>query len=142
MSQQSDQKERTMANLIVWADIPVADLERASKFYSHVLGVPVASMPGMEGVAIPGSQPDADQSSSQMPSVAFDLYVGGTPGEAGPTVYLSSGGDFPGILARVREAGGQVIQEPQDMGSMVGTLAFIKDTEGNRLGIHQPPAGM
>ena len=131
-----------MNNVIVWADIPVADLERASKFYSQVLQMPVGSMPGMEGVAVPGPQPDVDQSASQTFPVAFDLYVGGTPGAAGPTVYLSANGDFAGILARAREAGGEVLQEPQDMGPMVGTIAFIKDTEGNRIGIHEPPAGM
>jgi predicted enzyme related to lactoylglutathione lyase len=45
-------------------------------------------------------------------------------------------------MARIREAGGEVLQEPQDMGPMIGTLAFFKDTEGNRIGVHQPPAGM
>ena len=60
----------------------------------------------------------------------------------GATVYLSAGDDFPGILARLREAGGEVLEKPQDMGPMIGALAFIKDSEGNRIGIHQQPAGM
>jgi len=130
-------------NIIVWADIPVSDLARASKFYSHVLGVPMNVMPGAADVAVPGPSLDAEAPTSMDASpVAFDLYVGGTPSADGATVYLSSGGDFPGILARVREAGGEVLQEPQDMGPMVGILAFIKDTEGNRVGIHEPPASM
>jgi len=45
-----------MRNIIVWADIPV---------------------PGMDGVAIPGPQPDAEPSSSPISPAAFDLYVGG-----------------------------------------------------------------
>ena len=44
-------------NLIVWADIPVIDLDRASKFYSQVTGMPVNRMPGSNDVAIPGSPP-------------------------------------------------------------------------------------
>ena len=28
---------------------------------------------------------------------------------------------------------------PSDMGEMVGTIAFLKDTEGNRIGLHVPP---
>lgn len=131
-----------MGNLIVWADIPVTDLDRAAKFYSHVLGMPVGPVPGMEGIALPGTPPAAGEPEPQAAVVAFDLYVGGTPSLEGTTVYLPAGGDFPGLLARVREAGGEVIQEPQDMGPMVGTLAFIKDTEGNRIGVHEPPAGM
>lgn len=129
-----------MDNIIVWADIPVTDLDRAAKFYSHVLQIPVTQMPGLEGIAIPGQPPEPD-APPQDSVVAFDLYVG-TPSTDGTTVYLSSQGDFPSILARVRAAGGEVLQEPQDMGEMVGTIAFIKDTEGNRIGIHQPPAGM
>ena len=129
-------------NIIVWADIPVSDLDRAARFYAHVLGMPVNTMPGMEGIAIPGSQPADGQPAPETPPVAFDLYVGGKPSVEGVTVYLSAMGDFPGVLARVREAGGEILQEPQDMGEMIGTLAFFKDTEGNRIGLHQPPAGM
>ncbi|MCL5736148.1 MAG: VOC family protein [Actinobacteria bacterium] len=129
-------------NIIVWADIPVVDLDRASKFYAHVLGMPVNRMPGVQDVAIPGSPPVEGEPMPETPPVAFDLYVGGKPSLDGATVYLPAMGDFPGILARVREAGGEVLQEPQDMGPMIGTIAFIKDTEGNRIGLHQPPTAM
>ena len=37
--------------------------------------------------------------------------------------------------------GRQVLQEPRDMGPMVGIIAFILDSEGNRIGLQQPPAG-
>ncbi len=129
-------------NIIVWADIPVTDLDRAAKFYAHVLGMPVNRMPGMGDVAVPGSPPGEGEPVPATMPVAFDLYVGGKPSADGATVYLSAMGDFPGTLARVREAGGEVLQEPQDMGPMIGTLAFFKDTEGNRIGLHQPPAAM
>ena len=131
-----------MKNIVVWADIPVTDLDRASKFYSHVLAMPVNKMPGVDGVALPGSPSDDATSVPETSPVAFDLYLGGTPSLEGVTVYLSSSGDFSGILTRVREAGGKILQEPQDMGSMIGALAFIEDTEGNRIGIHEPPLGM
>ncbi len=129
-------------NIIVWADIPVTDLDRAARFYADVLGVPVNRMPGVEGVAIPGSPPGEGESVPETSPVAFDLYTGGKPSTDGVTVYLSAMGDIAGALVRVREAGGEVLQEPQDMGPMIGTLAFFKDTEGNRIGLHHPPAGM
>jgi len=128
-----------MDNIIVWVDIPVVDLDRAAKFYAHVLGMPVNAMPGVEGVAVPGTPPEPNAAMPDVAPVAFDLYVGGKPSADGATVYLSSQGDFDGILARVREAGGEVLQEPQDMGPMVGIIAFITDTEGNRIGIHEQP---
>jgi len=44
------------------------------------------------------------------------------------------------MVARVKEAGGSVLQEPQNMGDMVGWVAFFIDSEGNRMGIQQPSA--
>ena len=70
--------------------------------------------------------------------MSLDLYVGGTPTHDGPTVYLGSVGDIDGMLARVVEAGGTVLQDKLLMGDMVGWVAFVEDTEGNRIGIQQP----
>jgi predicted enzyme related to lactoylglutathione lyase len=123
-----------MANVIVWADIPVTDLKRAVKFYGHVTQLPIVPMPGGEDeVALIGG-PGGDQGQI----VSADLHVGGTPSHAGPTVYLSSRGDIDGMVARVIEAGGKVLQEKQNMGDMVGWIAFFEDSEGNRIGIQQP----
>jgi hypothetical protein len=72
-------------------------------------------------------------------TVSADLYVGGKPSHDGPTIYLTSMGDIDGMLARVAEAGGKVLEPPQDMGEMIGVLAFVEDTEGNRIGIHHMP---
>jgi len=122
-----------MGNVIVWASIPVTDLPRAVKFYSHVTGNAVQSFPGMEDVAvISGSGPEGEM------IVSADLSIGGTPSVDGPVPYLSSNGDIQGMAARVAEAGGTILQEPQFMGDMVGWIAFFVDSEGNRIGIQQP----
>ena len=49
-------------SVIVWADVPVVDLTRATAFYAYVLGVPVSSPPGMKGqvALIMGDPPSAD----------------------------------------------------------------------------------
>ena len=123
-----------MPNVIVWVDIPVTDMERATAFYAHVTGLPIVPMPGAEGeIALIGG-PGGDQGRI----VSADLYRGGTPSHTGPTVYLSARGDIDGTLARVVEAGGTVLQEKQNMGEMVGWIAFIEDSEGNRIGIQHP----
>jgi predicted enzyme related to lactoylglutathione lyase len=122
-------------DIIVWADIPVTDLERASKFYAHVTGMAVQAMPGGMDVAV--ISPPAGQGSGEM-VVSADLYVGGKPSHDGPTVYLGTGGDIDGMAARVVEAGGKMLQEKQNMGEMVGWIAFFEDTEGNRIGMQQP----
>jgi len=123
-----------MPNVIVWVDIPVTDMERATAFYAHATGLPIVPMPGAESeIALIGG-PGGDQGQI----VSADLYLGGTPSHTGPTVYLSARGDIDGMLARVVEAGGTVLQEKQNMGEMVGWIAFIEDSEGNRIGIQHP----
>jgi predicted enzyme related to lactoylglutathione lyase len=118
-------------DIIVWADIPTTDLKRAMAFYEHVTKHQVVLMPGGADVAVIGNP-------SEEPVVSADLYRGGTPSAVGPTVYLGSGGDIDGMLARVVEAGGTVLKDKEFMGPMVGWVAFVTDTEGNRIGIQQP----
>jgi predicted enzyme related to lactoylglutathione lyase len=124
-----------MSSVLVWADIPVVDLARASKFYEHVTGQPVLVMPETgDSVAVIG-----DPADGKPPMFSADLYVGGTPlAEGGLTIYFGTSGDLDGTLARVLEAGGEILQEKQNMGPMVGWIAFFKDTEGNRIGLQQP----
>ncbi len=120
-----------MANPIVWASIPVIDLDRAKKFYGDVTGRRVESMPGIDNVAV-GFGDEGEM------GVSFDLTTGRTPSQDGSTPYLDSGGDIQAMTDRVKEAGGTVLQEPQFMGDMVGWIAFFVDSEGNRIGIQQP----
>lgn len=132
------------ANDIVWADIPVLDMDRATKFYSAVLNKPVTGVPGMDGIALIGMAPTQEQmeaggSSSGESIVSADLYTNGTPGMTGTTIYFSSYGDINAMVGRVRDAGGEILQEPQFRGPMIGTIAFFKDSEGNRIGIQEPP---
>jgi uncharacterized protein len=132
-----------MENTIVWADIPVTDLDRAMKFYGAVLQRTFTSPEGMAGVAIeapPEGSPPPDMSQETFP-VSFDLAVvaANKPSHEGTTIYLNSYGDPEGMLKRVEAAGGRILQPVQDMGQMVGSIGFFEDTEGNRIGVHKPP---
>jgi hypothetical protein len=119
------------SNVVVWSDLPVTDLDRAMEFYEHVTATPVTRMPGEIAIAVIGAP-------SEGPVVSLDLHVGGKPSYEGATIYLNANGDLAGMVARVVEAGGKVLQEPQNMGEMVGWIAFFEDSEGNRVGIQQP----
>lgn len=79
-----------MGNTVVWADIPVIDLERASAFYTAVIGAPVVPMPNAPTEVALLMSPDGQE------GVSADLYVGGTPLHEGATVYLNTGGDLDG----------------------------------------------
>jgi hypothetical protein len=124
-----------MENTIVWADIPVTDLDRARTFYAAVLQ---AEIPLMEGapadVALLPMEPG---------SVSGDLVRSEyhKPGLTGCTIYLDSKGDPEGMMERVVAAGGKVITPVASMGDMVGWIGFFQDSEGNRIGVHKPPQG-
>jgi predicted enzyme related to lactoylglutathione lyase len=121
-----------VSDIIVWADIPVIDMERAIEFYGHVTGKRVKMMPDSnDTVAVIGNPGE--------PSVvSADLYVGGTPSHDGARVFLGANGDIDGMLGRVPEAGGKVLKGKEFMGDMVGWVAWVEDSEGNLIGIQQP----
>jgi predicted enzyme related to lactoylglutathione lyase len=124
-----------MENTIVWADIPVADLDRARKFYAAVLQADIVPMEGApDDVALLPMEPG---------SVSGDLVRSENqkPGLTGCTIYLDSKGDPEGMMERVVAAGGKVLTPVASMGDMVGWIGFFQDSEGNRIGVHKPPQG-
>ncbi len=54
------------------------------------------------------------------------------------TTRAASRSGAAGMLARVVEAGGRILQPKEFMREMGGWIAFVVDTEGNRIGIQQP----
>ena len=130
-----------MENTIVWADIPVTDIDRAMKFYGAVLQRKFMKAEGMEGIAIeaPPENPP-DMAAGSFP-VSFDLAMtpNNKPSTTGCTIYLNSYGDPEGMIQRAVAAGGEMLMPVSDMGEMVGFIGMFKDSEGNRIGVHKPP---
>ena len=106
-------------NTLCWTDIPVNDLDRATKFYSAVLGQEVSKM--SEAGFEYGLLPHEEQNASGCLCVGADS-VGSknTPSQTGPLVYLSVEGRLDdaikaaldllqdlGGLARFDERGGK-----------------------------------
>jgi predicted enzyme related to lactoylglutathione lyase len=122
-----------MSNALNWFEIPAADLERAGRFYEAVTGktlrretfldVPHAIFTS-EGV---GGAVVADPKNK--------------PSAAGSVVYLNAGteGDLEAWLGRVGKAGGEVLLGKTSLGPQ-GFFGLIRDTEGNRVGVHAPLA--
>lgn len=129
-----------MDNTIVWADIPVTDLERAMKFYSAVLQQDLETVEGMEGIALVAGGASSQEELNTM-TVGFDLPVVSDrkPSRDGCTIHLNGRGDPEGMLQRAAGAGGEILMALADMGDMVGSIGFFLDSEGNRIGVHKPP---
>lgn len=133
-----------MDNIIVWADIPATDLDRAMKFYGAVTQKKFQKVEGMDGIAIEAPPDDPAERDAMMQGkapVSFDIAVGENqvPGTTGCTIYLNSGGDPEGMLQRAVAAGGRLLMPLTDMGEMVGSIGMFLDSEGNRVGVHKPP---
>lgn len=117
-----------------WFEIPVTDIERATKFYSHVLNaeIPIMDLTEQMGSKL-GMLPDHGGVGGALVENAQHGY---TPGDTGTTVYLArKDEDLNECLAKVEDAGGTVLMPKTDMGE-IGFSAWIRDTEGNKVGLH------
>jgi predicted enzyme related to lactoylglutathione lyase len=54
----------------------------------------------------------------------------------GAVIYLNANPDLQLVLDRVSAAGGQIIMGKTLIDDKVGYMAFIVDTEGNKVGLH------
>jgi len=119
-----------MKNTICWADIPVADLDRAIAFYSAVIGVAVAKLAGEAGTEF-GLLPGADSGASGCLYVAED----NGPSPKGPLVYLSVEGRLDDATQAVTRNGGRILEAKHQIGPH-GFRVLFADSEGNRLALH------
>ena len=64
-------------------------------------------------------------------------FDGISPSAQGAIIYLHTD-NLAATLERVAIAGGQCVFGPLDLGQDIGTIALFTDSEGNRVGLHQP----
>jgi uncharacterized protein len=114
-------------NRAVWIDIPVADLDRAQKFYGAVLGIKIHR-----------------ESYNNVDFCVLDHKDGNggclviKPQEVSTTgilVYLNVDGRIKDAVRQVEANGGSVLEPTQPIGPH-GFRAVIKDSEGNRVALH------
>jgi predicted enzyme related to lactoylglutathione lyase len=117
-----------MNKSIYWFEIPVADIDRAIRFYSHILGADLQKMEVNEGYPM-AMLPESVGGGGGI--VQGDIYQ---PGESGVVIYLNVGDQFDAIYEKIDEAGGKIVLPKHDMGEY-GYSAFFLDSEGNRIGL-------
>ena len=124
-------------NTLCWTDIPVANLDRAIKFYSAILGKEVSKM--AEAGFEYGLLPHKEQNASGCLCVGGDS-VGSEnkPSQSGPLIYLSVEGRLDDAIKAAKN-GGKVLQEKHAIGPH-GFRAVIVDSEGNRIALHSSTA--
>jgi predicted enzyme related to lactoylglutathione lyase len=122
-----------MSNQIVWVDIPVANLDRAIKFYSALLGEEVIKQ-SVSGFTL-GLLPHADTHVSGCLVTSRDK----RPSQQGPLIYLNVNGRMDAAVGAVAAHGGAVLQGKHQIGAY-GFRAIILDSEGNKIALHSVQA--
>ncbi len=121
-------------NAIHWFEIPVADIDRAQRFYETLLaGALRREQMGPQTLAV----------------FPYDSGIGGAlvqsaaaprPGTDGTLAYLNAGPSLDAVLARASELGARVLQPRTELPRDIGFIAQIVDSEGNRIGLHSQAA--
>lgn len=121
-------------NVVGWFEIPVADMDRAVKFYETVLDLSFSRHPmgELEMAWFPGTEDGLGASGSLVRQPEYY-----TPSADGTLVYFTSpSGNLANELERVEQAGGKVLQPKTLITEDIGYMALFLDTEGNKLALH------
>lgn len=120
---------------VVHFEIPTDDLDRAKAFYADVLGWKLSSIPMTGGEYTVATTTDVDEQ-TQMPTEPGAINGGLVQrDDTTPAPVLTV--DVPSIEEMLREVegrGGSVVQGRTEIPGM-GAYAYVKDTEGNVLGL-------
>jgi predicted enzyme related to lactoylglutathione lyase len=123
---------------VVHFEMPAEDRERVARFYSGVFGWQMQQMGPEMGDYILATTTESDEKGPKAPgAINGGFFAKGGEQEPYPSVVIEVQ-DIKQRMQQVRDAGGQVIGEPQPIPG-VGDFVVIVDTEGNRLSMLQPP---
>jgi predicted enzyme related to lactoylglutathione lyase len=117
----------SQVNRAVWFDIPVADLDRATKFYRAILGVGVEKEKyGDYSFCVIDHK---DGNGGCLVPNASEIAAGGV------MIYLNANGRIRDAVSKVVPNGGSIIQDTHAIGPH-GFRAVVLDSEGNRIALH------
>ena len=119
-----------MKNAVVWSEIAVADMKRATAFYEKLLdGRLKHEYYGPFRIAL---FPHAED------GVGGCLMHGEgyEPSAKGTVTYLAAAPGIDAALERARAAGAKLLMPRTALPGEQGFIAHIADSEGNRIGLH------
>lgn len=125
--------ENQKFNPVVWFEIYVDDIDRATKFYEEILQIKLQEMsdPTNEAIIMKAFPGDPFNSGASGTLVKLE---GMKAGGGGTMVYFFST-DCSIEQSRVEAAGGKISQPKTSLGEY-GFCPIVTDTEGNTFGIH------
>jgi len=121
-------------NVVGWFEVPVADMDRAVKFYETVFDFKLQreQMGELDMAWFPWNM-EAQGSPGSLVCLP-DFYK---PSQDGTLIYFTAhSGNLANELGKVEKAGGKVLMEKKQISEEHGFMALFLDTEGNRVAMH------
>jgi predicted enzyme related to lactoylglutathione lyase len=118
------------ANNVVWFELPVNNLDRATEFYEAVFDTKLLTHASFPGIAM------FKREKEDAVTGALAVLDNGKPSTDGAVVYLNCDGQLDAVLKRAAHAGGKVLQEVAQLPGDLGWCAQFLDLDGNRVGLH------
>ena len=118
-------------NALNWFEISVTDMNRAQKFYETIFEISMipVEMMGMSMCMF-------NDGSSGSVGGSLVKSENHKPNMDGAVIYLNANPDLQLVLNRVEKAGGKILMPKMLIDENTGNMAFIADTEGNKVGLH------
>jgi predicted enzyme related to lactoylglutathione lyase len=126
-------RRNTMSNNVNWFEIPVANMERAVKFYSEVFQKEMQVFEADETRTLALMPPGAGVDEATEPQGSLLHTANFEPSDRGTIVYFDPGQSLDTVLAHVEAAGGKITFPKFRIGH--GYLATFTDSEGNTVGL-------
>jgi hypothetical protein len=115
-----------------WFEIPVNDISRARDFYQKILNIQMHVSHMMDTrMAFFPFDPTSGRISGAL--VHSEHHI---PSEEGVMIYLNANPDLNEVLKKVTMQGGEVLMAKTEIDDEGGFVAYFRDTEGNRIGLH------
>lgn len=121
-----------MQRLVNWIEIPVTDMARAKAFYRALLGVELVDF------AAPGYEYALFTVQSRTNAGALVKGEGAAPSMTGVTIYFDASQRIDAMIERAIAAGATLLLPKTRLSDEAGDVAFLRDTEGNRVGLQSP----
>jgi uncharacterized protein len=121
-----------MSGKVVHFEIPYDDGDRARRFYGEIFGWELSEMPGMDYTLVV-TGPSGDRGPTEAGYINGGMMARSAGPATGPVVVMDVE-SIDDALGKVEGAGGSVVVPKQPVGEM-GFTAYVKDPEGNVVGL-------
>lgn len=131
-----------MKNPIVHFEIPADDVSRAKKFYEKSFGWQITKFPMKEGDYWIVRTSDVDKKMMPVKPGRINGGMMERKNKGQPFMNYICVDSLDKAMKDVVKNGGKICMPKQDIGENVGCIAAFQDTEGNLMGLVEPPEHM